>query len=257
MLTEEQVAHYRTFGFVVQRQLFSQEEMKAIERDFDEVMAEERDGAPFTGEKSQTVLWFLERRPSLTALAEDDRIYNVVEQLIGPDPLWVLSDASLYVGDTRWHSATDGALPVLDHVKVLMYPDPLTRDTGSLRVIPGSHLPEYQRHLRPLKAQSGDPASQPFGASGADVPAYAFESQPGDVMFASENLWHASFGGSPGRRMFNINIYEDPTTAQQIEYIRDQQQGTTAMFHPHEAFLNSERPRIRSMVRKYLELGLV
>ena len=113
MLTEEQAAHFRTFGFLVRRALFSSEEMKAIERDFDEVMAEERNGEPFTGEKSQTVLWFLEHRPSLTSLAEDDRIYNAVEQLLGPDFLWVLSDGNMYVGDTQWHSATDGAPPVL------------------------------------------------------------------------------------------------------------------------------------------------
>ena len=257
MLTEEQVAHFRTFGFVVQRQLFSPEEMEAISSDFDEVMGEAHKGEPFTGQKTHSVIWFLERKPSLTRLADDDRIYNVVEQLIGPDPLWVLSDAHLFVGDTQWHSATDGALPVLDHVKIVMYPDRLTKDTGCLRVIPGSHLPKYQRHLRPLKKQYDDPeGTQPFGVAGTDVPAYAFESQPGDVIFASENLWHASFGGSPGRRMFNMNIYENPTTDEQVQYIRDERPNNTAMFHPHEVFLNSDRPRIRGMVQKYVDLGL-
>ena len=256
MLTDQQVAHFRTFGFVVLRNLLSPEEMAGISRDFDEVMAEDRNGEPFTGEKSQTVLWFLERRPSLTGLAEDDRIYNVAEQLLGPEFLWVLSDGSLYVGDTQWHSATDGEPPVLDHVKVVIYADPLARDTGCLRVIPGSHLPEYQRHLKALKEQSDDPNKRPFGVSGAEVPAYAFESRPGDVIFASENLWHASFGGSPGRRMFNMNIYENPTTDEQVQYVRDERQITTAMFHPHEIFLNSDRPRIRGMVQRYVELGL-
>ncbi len=256
MLTEEQAAHFRTFGFLVRRALFSSEEMKAIERDFDEVMAEERNGEPFTGEKSQTVLWFLEHRPSLTSLAEDDRIYNAVEQLLGPDFLWVLSDGNMYVGDTQWHSATDGAPPVLDHVKVVIYPDPLTEDTGCLRVIPGSHRPEYQQHLRALREQFDDPGKRPFGVVGADVPAYALESEPGDVVFTSENLWHASFGGRPGRRMFNMNYYENPTTAEQVQHVLDKSRMTKAMFHPHETFLNSERPRIRGMVRKYIELGL-
>ena len=127
---------------------------------------------------------------------------------------------------------------------------------GCLRVIPGSHLPEYQQHLNPLKEQFGDTSKRPFGVTGAEVPAYAFESRPGDVIFASENLWHASFGGRPGRRMFNINIYEDPTTAEQVEYIRDLRQASTAMFYPHESFLNSDRPRIRGMVQRYVDLGL-
>ena len=256
MLTKEQVAHFRTFGFVVQRDLFSPEEMKSMERDFDEVMAEERNGEAFTGETSQTVLWFVEHRPSLTKLAEDDRIYNVVEQLIGPDLLWVLADGNLYVGDTQWHGATDASPPVLDHVKVVIYLDLLTRDTGCLQVIPGSHLPEYQRHLKVLEEQFEDPSKRPFGLTGAEVPAYAFESSPGDVIFTSENLWHASFGGSPGRRMFNMNIYENPSTAEQVQYVCDEHPKTTAMFHPHEVFLNSDRPRIHGMVQRYVELGL-
>ncbi len=56
--------------------------------------------------------------------------------------------------------------------------------------------------------------------------------------------------------MFNMNIYENPTTAEQVQYVRDERQITTAMFHPHETFLNSERPRIRGMVQRYVELGL-
>lgn len=256
MLTQGQIAHFRTFGFVVQRGLFSSEEMKAIEHDFDEVMSEERNGEPFTGEKSQTVLWFVEHRSSLTSLAEDDRIYNVVEQIIGPDPLWVLADGNLYVGDTQWHGATYGIPPILDHVKVVIYPDFLTRDTGCLRVIPGSHLPEYQRDLKALEEQFHDPDKRPFGLAGDEVPAYALESRPGDVIFTSENLWHASFGGIPGRRMFNMNIYENPSTDEQVRYIRDEHSKTTAMFHPHEAFLNSDRPRIYGMVHRYVEMGL-
>ena len=256
MLTDGQIAHFRTFGFVVWRELFSPEEMRTIKRDFDEVMSEERNGEPFTGVQSQTVLWFLERRASLARLVDDDRILNAVEQLLGPDFLWVLSDGSLYVGDTQWHSASNGTPPILDHVKVVVYPDPLTRDNGCLRVIPGSHRPEYQRHLRALREQFENPSKKPFGVTGSEVPAYPLELKPGDVVFASENLWHGSFGGRPGRRMFNMNYYENPTTPEHVQYVRDQSQMTTAMFHPHETFLKSERPRIRGMVQKYVELGL-
>ena len=255
MLTKRQVAHFRAFGFVVLRGLFSPDEMADISRHFDDVMAEEMDRAPFSRRKSKTVLWFLERRPYLTGLAEDDRVYNVVEQLLGTRPFWVLSDGSLYVGDTQWHGG-DGKAPVLDHVKVVIYPDPLTRDNGCLRVIPGSHLLEYQRHLNVLREQFDDPSIRPFGVTGAEVPAYPLESQPGDVVFASENLWHASFGGAVGRRMFNMNYYENPESPEQIEYVRDEGRVSTAMFNPHEAFLNSERPRIRGMVQRYVELGL-
>ncbi len=44
-----------------------------------------------------------------------------------------------------------------------------------------------------------------FGLEPRDVPSFALESQPGDVVFFSHQLWHASFGGRSGRRMFTLN----------------------------------------------------
>ena len=255
MLTDEQVAHFRAFGFLAQRDVFSADEMKGIRRDFDEVMAEERKGAPFLGQETQTVLWFVEHRPSLARLAEDDRIYNAIEQLLGPEFLWVLSDGNLYVGDTQWHGG-DGSPRALQHVKVTIYPDPVARDTGCLRVIPGSHRPEYQKHLKVLKEQFDDPGKRPFGLAGPEVPAHALASRPGDVVFFSEDLWHSSFGGGAGRRMFTLIYYSNPTTAEQVQYLRDSHQTAVAMFRPHDTFLNSDRPRIRGMVQRYVELGL-
>ena len=256
MLTEEQVAYFRSFGFLVLRNLLSPEEMTDIGRDFDEVMAEERDGEPFSGGETQAVLWFVEHRPSLYRLAEDDRIYNAIEQLLGPEFLWVVSDANLYVGDTQWHGG-DGNPQALEHVKVVIYLDPLTSDTGSLRVIPGSHLPEYQQHLKVLGDQFEDPSKRPFGLAGAEVPAYSLDPRPGDVVFISEGgIWHGAFGGNPGRRQFTLIYYENPKTDEQVQFLRDFHQRTIAMFHPHETFLNSKRPRIRGMVERYVELGL-
>ena len=67
---------------------------------------------------------------------------------------------------------------------------------------------------------------------------------------------HAWDGCTMWATILNTNYYENPTTPEQVQYVRDQTQITTAMFHPHETFLNSERPRIRGMVQKYVELGL-
>ena len=243
------------------RDLFASAEMAKIGREFDQVMAQDRKGEPFTGEESQKLLWLIEVSPSLTRLVEDDRIYPVFGQLLGPDAMWVMSDGHLFVGDTQWHSATDGTSPTLDHMKVTIYLDPLTRDTGCLRVIPGSQRPEFQQNLQALNVWSDDvhnddPSRRAFGLRGAELPSYALEVRPGDVIFTSENLWYASFGGSPGRRLINMNIYENPTTAEQVQYVRDQARTTIAMWHPHESFLNSESPRIRGMVRRYVELGI-
>ena len=253
MLTEQQVLFWKTFGYLVFRNVFPQDEIDQIRRDHDDVMAEERGGQSFNGKETQTVLWFVEQRPSLARLADDDRVYNKVEQLLGPGFIWCESDGNYYVGDTQWHGG-DGEPQLLQHIKVAIYPDPVMRDTGSLRVIPGSHIPEYQKKLRNLREQFDDPSKEPFGVPGAEVPAVALESQPGDMVFFSENIWHSSFGGSPGRRMFTLIYYANPDNAEKKEYVRQFQKRTKAMFHPHDTFVNSDIPRIRNMVRVYAEL---
>ena len=259
MLTDAQVAHFQTFGFLVLRNAFSTAEMDEIRDHFDEVMAADRDGAPFDGAKTQTVLWFVEQHPELAPLAEDDRIHGPIGQLLGEDFIWVLSDGNLYVGDTQWHGgygqSEERSTALSKHIKVAIYPDAVTRETGALRVIPGSHITEYQEHLQALKAQYEDPDARPLGLSGAEVPSVALESNPGDVVFFSESLWHAAFGGH-NRRMFTLIYYEAPKTPKQVEWLRENQTKTIAMFHPHESFLKSARPKIRRMVERYAELGL-
>jgi hypothetical protein len=75
MLTTQQLVHFETFGFVVLRQAFSADEMAAISRDFDEVLAEDRRGIAFPGDKRQAFIGFVEQRPTLTALVECDVVY--------------------------------------------------------------------------------------------------------------------------------------------------------------------------------------
>src|SRR5690348_11484420 len=103
MLTAEQRSFYDTFGFLVFPRLFSPEETSEISRLFEEVIEEARRGKPFLGEKRQMVLGFVEQRPGLAKLVEDDRIYDVIADLLGPDFVWITSDGNLYVGDTDWH----------------------------------------------------------------------------------------------------------------------------------------------------------
>ena len=253
MLTDQQVAHWRTFGFLVLREVFSLEEMDEIRDVFDAVMEEERQGHPFDGKESQTVLWFVEHRPELARLAEDDRIYGRMEQLLGPGFIWLLSDGNYYVGDTQWHGGEGGPV-LLPHVKIAIYPDTVTKETGSLRVIPGSHRAEYQKHLKVLNQQYDDPGATPFGVTGAQVPAYPLESDPGDMVFFSESLWHSSFGGRAGRRMFTLIYGENPDTVEKRDSLRETRKNTIAMYNPHESFINSDSPRIRAMVEPYARL---
>ena len=170
-------------------------------------------------------------------------------------------DGNFYVGDTVWHpdmgwdphipegqsdpNKNVGAWRYHYHpsIKVAFYLDPVGKDTGCLRVIPGAHRNPYHDrlwslHLNVPSAASkedphkfenvrpkllemweqatgdkegaeqflSDPDINHFGVAPCDIPAYPIESEPGDAVFFSHQLWHASFGGRVGRRMFTLNF---------------------------------------------------
>ena len=263
MLTAEQIAHFETFGFLIRRQCFSSKEMEKISRAFDEVLTEDRQGQPFAGETRQAVLGLIEKRPLLSALVEDDRVYEPLEQLLGPGFVWIGSDGNLYVGDTGWHP--DGSVLDYGRIKVALYLDRVTKDTGCLRVIPGSHRLPLHDALDPLRQQRHDPDQMAFDADGRDIPSFPLESQPGDVVFFNQNLWHSAFGGITGRRMFTMNFGAQPSREKDIEFLKRVYQGNLGhvekMQHTQtarvyeDAFLYSDSPRIKGMVGKLVELG--
>src|SRR5262249_41206291 len=135
-------------------------------------------------------------------LLDDTRILAIAYSLLGEDFNYMGSDGNYYVGDTGWHS--DGWHSEIRHIKIAFYLDPVTRDTGCLRVIPGSHLIQDEYAQR-LQRQAGKTQEQ-FGLSGREIPAVALETQPGDVVCFNHNTKHAAFGGGTRRRMFTINL---------------------------------------------------
>lgn len=263
MLTAEQIAHFETFGFIVMRQAFSPHEMEAISRNFDDVLDEDRQGRPFSGEKRQAVMGCIEKRPLLTQLLDDDRIYLPIEQLLGEGFIWNGSDGNLYVGDTHWHP--DGSESDYGSIKVAFYLDPVGKDTGCLRVIPGSHHQPLHGELEPLMLQRERLAATPFGVDGANLPSFPLESEPGDVVFFDHNLWHAAFGGRTGRRMFTLNFFAKPLNETHmafvrrgyegdLKFIKEMQHTQTDELYTQE-FLDSESPRIQGMVAHIKALG--
>ena len=149
MLTQQQVQHFETFGFLVLRAAFSSAEMAAITAEFEASLLDDRGGRAFGGEERQAVFGMVERRPQLMQLAEDDRIFGPMEQILGEGFVWVGSDGNYWVGDTQWHpDRHDRTWPL---VKASFYLDSVTRETGCLRVIPGSHRMPFWENLAPLE----------------------------------------------------------------------------------------------------------
>jgi len=259
MLSNEQIAHFEAFGFLLLPQLLTPEEVDAMKRESNEIFDEVRGSVGFDGQKRDAVEPFFERRPFLTGLLDDDRIYSIPESLLGPDFFLFATEGNLHVGDTQWHGIQLTNSPPdklkLKAIKVAFYIDPLNRDSGSLRIIPGSHRRPFADRLQVLWQQYEDTSIQPLGVSGADMPAVALESQPGDIVVFTENVFHGAFGGAPGRHQHALSFGERPKTEAQLDYLRKLYEGWTYTLRPSETFINSDRPRVRRMVSLLVELG--
>ena len=138
MLTPGQIAHFDTFGFLVLRGLFSAGDMDEIRNESLSTMSALRGSVDYIKTHNQAVQPWFERHPSMVNLVDDDRLYQIGESLCGPDFWLDGTEGHLRVGDTDWHADTSTPED-LPWVKIEVYLDPLAKDDGCLRVIPGTH----------------------------------------------------------------------------------------------------------------------
>ena len=143
MLTNAQKQYFSTFGFLVLPELFTTQEADLIRRESEQIFLKGRNGEPFNEEERQSMIPFFEHSPELTRILGDDRIYSIGKDLLGPDFVMECTEGNLHVGDTQWH-ASDDEPDGLVNIKVTFYLEPVTAETGALRVIPGSHLPGFK-----------------------------------------------------------------------------------------------------------------
>lgn len=209
-LTEQQLAYIDTFGFLSFPGLLN-DKIDAISEAFEALWASHgggHDGKPHDGTARSCIVPFMDQSEYLSSLLDDERVNGIFKSLMGDDYVYIGSDGNFYVGNTGWHSDTDWSgksrgKPPRVFYKMAFYLDPLTRDTGALRVIPGSH--KYgDAYAEALQNGTRTPEQQ-WGISGAEVPAVALETQPGDVLVFNQTTKHSAWGGSKRRRMFTIN----------------------------------------------------
>lgn len=218
-LTQQQIRFFETFGFLKFPGLFAGEIDEIIDA-YEQVWTDH--GGGYGGrshdhEQRSALVPFIDDSEYLSGLLDDPRIEGIGSSLLGDDYNYMTSDGNFYVGDTGWHSDScrnvsyrsvvedPGAHRYLA-VKTAFYLDPLTRDSGCLRVIPGSHKvgDRYADSLEEHARESADT----LGVHGRDVPAMALETLPGDLLLFDLCTKHASFGGGTRRRMFTINMQE-------------------------------------------------
>jgi hypothetical protein len=219
-LTPQQIQFFETFGYLGFPGLMA-DRIGEITQDFEDLWAEHgggHGGKKHDGTARSSLVPFIDQSAKLSALLDEPRILAIASALMGDDFNYMGSDGNYYVGDTGWHS--DGWNPKHRHIKIAFYLDPVGRNSGALRVIPGSHKigDAFAEALQKQVTKS----SQTIGVEGHEVPAIALETQPGDLVVFNHNTKHASFHGSKSRRMFTMNFcqrYPDADLPLLREYI--------------------------------------
>lgn len=206
-LPQQRIAFFRTFGYLGFPGLFADEIGPIIDA-FEATWGGHgggHGGHQHDGTSRSCIVPFIDQTERLSALLDDSRVVGIASALLGDDFNYMSSDGNYYVGDTPWHS--DGWRTNRQrHIKLAFYLDPVDRNSGCLRVIPGSH------HIDDAFAQALKSdvrrCEEAWGIPGRDVPAIPLETEPGDLILFDHNLKHASFGGGNRRRMFTINLCE-------------------------------------------------
>lgn len=214
--SQAELNFFHTFGYIVFRQLFNPSETAWIREELDTVLQTHGKGKEHDGTKRTIIVPTIDHSERLCTLLDDDRICGIASAILGEDFNYASGDGNYYSGDTGWHA--DGGYPELFAIKMAFYLDPLTRNTGCLRVIPGSHKPNSP--WRQPNAMHPRHAQDQWDISPAEIPGnVAIETQPGDLAIFYHDTLHASFGGSTQRRMFTMNLTKRAKTDAEIERI--------------------------------------
>ena len=100
IVSDAQRQHFRTYGFVVFRQLFSADEIEYYGQALERALRRVRGGADFDGQARQEVMPIIEEDPdSFYPLLDDARQLDIVDGLLGEGSLYTGgNDGNLYVG---------------------------------------------------------------------------------------------------------------------------------------------------------------
>jgi len=196
VLTHQQILHFRTFGYVVLRHLLSGAEAAALRQEvtsaltdaFGKIRTEPNDLGGISGDYLPLAV---NRAPlSLGLIADDRRTFLASAELLGSPTVPSVGIATCFTGDSSWHSRQG---PDVGGVTFWADLEPRTASTGALRLVPGSHLPEFERRLREYRA--AEPAASGFESW--DWPHSVVETEPGDVVAFHAHLLNRAQGGTP------------------------------------------------------------
>jgi len=215
MLTPAQISFFHTFGYLHVPGYFASD-IAWITAEYEAIWAAHPE-LPHDGSVRTTYPGlFVGASRRLATLIEHPRMIAVCTALLGAGYGLQGGDGNRYAGDTDYHSdiGFDGwqNKSVARHLKIAFYLDQLGRDSGALRVMPGTHR-HGDAYAAAVERELTTPwEERPLRVSGRDLPAVAIENTPGDLVCFDHRIKHAAFGGSQRRRMFTTNWIQGATT---------------------------------------------
>ena len=190
MLTNEQSHYFDTFGVLVLKDLFTSDEMKKMIAEFDIAVEHVNAYEPCDGTGYHWMSMLGDDTPFCGSILEDPRFLDIARQTFGEDLFGFMHLAYRYpAGGTEWH-ANDGSImhsPNYGFGPKFQWPlhNPVRADTGELRVIPGSHRKDC--HSSVCEAEKAGLLKDV-----KQVPSYACEVDPGDVVFFDSRIYHGT-----------------------------------------------------------------
>ena len=230
-LSREQLNFFDTFGYLLIRQLFSPDEMGEIIEGFEWSIQNYGEGRNHDGKNRTTFPGPIEHTPEMCTILDHPSILGLIGGILGEDFNYAGGDGNYYSGNTNWHP--DGNWGQLFAAKTAFYLDPLTRDTGAVRLIPGSHRSDHFIHQEQIDVNN---SLELFGIPPTEFPGnIAVETDPGDIVIFNHDLYHASFGGGNRRRMFTINCTRQAKTPEDLEIAHRHLKGLVNWYSAHSA----------------------
>ena len=95
----------------------------------------------------------------------------------------------------------------------MVYLDSVSANTGSLHIVPTTHLLAGDVRDRFAKGIAGFKFT--------DVPGTALETHPGDLIIFNIHAWHGSTGGGSNRRIINLDYFKVPETVNGKNALRE------------------------------------
>ena len=211
-LSAQRVHYFETFGFLHLPGLF-RSDAERLSAAFERIFADpaldgvETHNDVHGGRRRLIVTGFTEKDETLRPLPGDPRVTGIVRSLLGDQYEYADSDGNLWFCETYWHLDAYRCPISIPHVKLSFYLDPLSEQSGAIRLIPGSHF-YTEDFARTLLRDLSDHATiaEIYGVDGSQIPSWTIESEPGDLIVWNQRALHASYNGMDRRRSFALTF---------------------------------------------------